>query len=449
MTTFGVNADDVSRLWLNPTSFGGAEPAPDFATRITDFSPGATSGDMNFFGSFLIRRVPSGQTNVPGINGVALDELRFGTSYALVTPLAVVSGSWKNDADGNYSDPNNWIGPVPNGAGATANFGGVITIPRTVTVDSPQTVGTINFNSSVAYALAGSSTLTIDSSTAGAINVLNGSHTISAPVVLAKNTTVTVGPDGSTLTMSGNLTANSGVTLTKAGSGVLQVSRVRADGLNVNGGDLAVLPDGSDTGASNVKSLAIATNGPDYTARLNLNNNAMVIDYTGGSPLVAIQSAIASGYHGGDWTGTGITSDTAANVAVNPSQPYKTAIGFAEATDLFNTFPQTFHGQTIDDSSILLAYTLYGDADLNRSVDTIDFNILAANFSQSGQRWSRGDFNFDGSVDTTDFNLLAANFSQTLSAGFPGALVPEPGCAAALLALLIPRRRARAGRVHA
>ena len=99
MTTFGVNADDVSRLWLNPTSLGGAEPAPDIATKITDFNPGAISGDMNLFGSFLIRRVSSGQTNVPGVTGVTLDELRYGASYALVTP---VSSAWnKNDSISN------------------------------------------------------------------------------------------------------------------------------------------------------------------------------------------------------------------------------------------------------------------------------------------------------------------------------------------------------------
>jgi hypothetical protein len=48
-------------------------------------------------------------------------------------------------------------------------------------------------------------------------------------------------------------------------------------------------------------------------------------------------------------------------------------------------------------------------------VDTVDFNILAANFGQSGKKFSEGDFNYDGVVDTIDFNLLASRFGTTLA----------------------------------
>src|SRR5439155_16830030 len=61
---------------------------------------------------------------------------------------------------------------------------------------------------------------------------------------------------------------------------------------------------------------------------------------------------------------------------------------------------------------------LPADANRDLNVDTIDFNILAANFSKSGKTFSQGNFDYDpaGSVDTIDFNLLAANFGKTLSA---------------------------------
>jgi hypothetical protein len=442
MTTAGVNADDISRLWLNPTSLGGNEPAPDFATKITDFNPGATLGDMNAFGSFLIRRVPSG-TAATGVNGVILDELRFGTSYAQVTPTLVGSGSWKVDADGSFSVLANWTGAVPHGAGSSATFGSVITSPRVVTIDAPATVGSIVFNSASGYTLAGTATLTIDSPTAGAINVLNGSHTISAPLMLAKDTTITIPPDGETLTIAGNLSAGSGVTLTKAGSGVLQVPRVRAAALAITGGDLIVASDGSDNAASNVQSLSVSAVGGSYAARLDLNNNAMVIDYSGSSPVADVQSALASGYHGGDWTGTGITSATAAAVAADSSNQHKTAIGFAEASDVFGSFPQSFHGQPIDGTSILLSYTVSGDANLDGKVDTLDFNRLAANFGGTGKRWSQADFNYDGIVDTLDFNNLAANFGQQLASSAGGTLVPEPASVMSLATILLPRRYRR------
>jgi GH25 family lysozyme M1 (1,4-beta-N-acetylmuramidase) len=58
-------------------------------------------------------------------------------------------------------------------------------------------------------------------------------------------------------------------------------------------------------------------------------------------------------------------------------------------------------------------FSLLGDASRDGSVDTTDFNLLAANFAQSGKLWDDGDFNFDGTVDTTDFNILAGKFGSS------------------------------------
>src|SRR5262249_18373084 len=75
-------------------------------------------------------------------------------------------------------------------------------------------------------------------------------------------------------------------------------------------------------------------------------------------------------------------------------------------------------------------FFLTGDANHDRHVDTIDFNILAANFSQTGKTFNQGNFDYsaDGKVDTLDFNLLAANFSKYLA--------PPPAPAAALASAL-------------
>ena len=93
----------------------------------------------------------------------------------------------------------------------------MITAPRQVIVDKPVTAGTVNFLGAFRYTLAGPATLEIDSPTAGAINVLSGSHTITVPLLLSRNTTVTVGQGTSTLSVLGNVTAAATVTLTKAG----------------------------------------------------------------------------------------------------------------------------------------------------------------------------------------------------------------------------------------
>src|SRR5262249_38361046 len=59
-------------------------------------------------------------------------------------------------------------------------------------------------------------------------------------------------------------------------------------------------------------------------------------------------------------------------------------------------------------------FVLAADANHDARVDTIDFNIVAANFSRSGTDFSQGNFNYDAKTDTIDFNLLAANFGKTL-----------------------------------
>jgi len=72
-------------------------------------------------------------------------------------------------------------------------------------------------------------------------------------------------------------------------------------------------------------------------------------------------------------------------------------------------------------------YAFYdGDANIDKTVDTVDFNILAANFSGTAKIWTQGDFNGDETVDTIDFNLLASNFSLVAPGDSIGALVPEP-----------------------
>ena len=89
---------------------------------------------------------------------------------------------------------------------------------------------------------------------------------------------------------------------------------------------------------------------------------------------------------------------------------------------------------TFDSDSLTIMIRI--DANLDGTVDSMDFARLAGHFGNTGEIWSSGDFNFDGLVDTVDFNFLAGNFGQTIApaGGAPGAalggsigtLVPEP-----------------------
>lgn len=77
-----------------------------------------------------------------------------------------------------------------------------------------------------------------------------------------------------------------------------------------------------------------------------------------------------------------------------------------------------------------LAGTVFGDADLDGSVQFPDFLALSASFGMEGG-WAEGDFDGNGVVQFPDFLSLSANFGQTTAAA-----VPEPDTCP--LALAIP-----------
>jgi hypothetical protein len=170
----------------------------------------------------------------------------------------------------------------------------------------------------------------------------------------------------------------------------------------------------------------------------------MVVNYSNASPISDIAAQIASGFAGGSWNGIGINSTPAALVAADLSNPHKTGVGYADASALGIVGTGTLAGQPVDDTSVVVRYTLLGDTNLDGVVNAVDFNALASNFGgDPGKTWINGDANYDGVVNTADFNALASNFNQPLAAPALGGLVPEPGIL--ILAALIPisgRRRA-------
>jgi len=227
-----------------------------------------------------------------------------------------------------------------------------------------------------------------------------------------------------------------GTGTTTVGTGrTLTVGVIQQPVININGtGKVAINGNNQNSGAGTVNIAAGAT--------LDIGNNVFGYDYTGASPLPAVRAQLVSGRNGGSWNGTGITSSNAA------SDPQKhTGVGYIESADLGTT---TFNGATVDTTTLLLRYTLYGDSNLDRHVDLTDFTYLAANFNKAGgATWLQGDYNYDGNVDLTDFTFLAANFNQTLSSDSGGGLgspVPEPIGVAVLAAAAAAIGRFRRGR---
>jgi autotransporter-associated beta strand protein len=258
-------------------------------------------------------------------------------------------------------------------------------------------------------------------------------------------------------TYSGTLSGTG--TFTKGGLGSLTLSgsNTFTGGVNVTGGTLSLgssLPGAAILNISDQarvamtsgnKTLGVTSLNLNTTGVLDLNDSAMVIDYTTTSPLTTIANQIKAGSTDKSSIGPGnIISTAAVNVANSPT-PFKTALGFGDNSTLGYT---SFGGKTVDATATLVRYTFIGDANLDGRVNALDFNAVATNFSASTNLWTRGDFNSDGTVNSLDFSALAVNYNQVLAAA-PlssglGALVPEPAALAAVAGALLLGRRRRA-----
>jgi hypothetical protein len=366
-----------------------------------------------------------------------LQQLGGSTNYHLdFVVSAPPVPTWNVNANGNWSAAGNWTGGVPNTVGARAVFGGVITAPRTVTVDSPITVGRIDFNSANAYTIAGTNPIALSTSGAASqINVAAGSHAINTTVALSGDAAIDVTPAASTLSIGGDL-LGVGSNVNKKGAGALSVNHLRAARLSIEGGKVRVAP-GAASGASVVGALSIAGTPTAPTAQLDVNG-AVVVDYTGTSPLGTVRSQLLVGRGGAGlgatWTGQGITSSAAA-----AAEPESRSVGFAENSTLPLGPFTVFRNQPVDGTSVLMAFTRTGDANLDGVVGDDDVTIVGASYAPGVAQpsWALGDFDFNGFVDDNDVTLLGAFYDPAAqpvvapleAAAGAGAVaaVPEPG----------------------
>ncbi len=388
-------------------------------------------GKINFNGFY-------GDYNIAGQSGFSNLSLAKGTTqYSLNLQAPPQWSLWNTANSGTWGNAGNWTtGGVANAAGQTAYFGSALGATA-ITVDGAKTVGMLAFNSAAAYTIGGSTISLQGTAAQAAIYDATGSHEIDAPLNITDNTNVTVSSPGDTLTIS-NFQPTSAI-LTKSGAGMLVVNHLAAGGLSINAGTVK-----ATTGVHTVNSLTIAGGMDGWLGKLDLADSSMIVNYTGASPMATIQNQIKNGLSNGVWTGMGITSSAAATITADGSNPNKTALGVAEASSLGIS---SFRGQPIAGSAIVIAYTLAGDANLDGTVNALDFNAVASNFGAASPTWTTGDFNYDGIVNSMDFVDIATNFNAplVLPPALPGTLVPEPS--SLLLVTIVPflaspRRRA-------
>lgn len=159
--------------------------------------------------------------------------------FITVTVAGAAPSEWNVDANGTWTNAGNWLNGVPNAIGATAKFGPIITALRTVTVDSPKTVGTVQFNNANDYTVAGASILSLNATTGNAgIEILAGSHAITAPLSLDDSLDLTLASAANTLTLTGNITGAGGINNATSGAVTFSGTNTFAGAVSFSNGSL-------------------------------------------------------------------------------------------------------------------------------------------------------------------------------------------------------------------
>ena len=208
-----------------------------------------------------------------------------------------------------------------------------------------------------------------------------------------------------------------------AGSGVTEQS---LGNVTIGAGTTVDLPAANrqaDRAVNVVNSLSIAGSAGAWTGKLDLGENDLVVQ---NGNLPQITSQIASGYNSGSWSGSGITSSSAATdstqlttlgVILNNNGNNQPLYGNGMSLGLFD-------GQSPSATDVLVKYTYYGDANLDGKVDATDYAQIDNGFLNHLTGWFNGDFNYDGVINGSDYTLIDNAFNtqgRDLSSPTPAA----------------------------
>jgi hypothetical protein len=151
---------------------------------------------------------------------------------------------------------------------------------------------------------------------------------------------------------------------------------------------------------------------PSLTVAGTLDIGTNDLDLTS-NDLASTTALVASGFNGGTFDGSGITSSAAASdtshlhtVGVISNNVSNAALyGSASPMGLFD-------GADPGLNDVLVKYTYYGDANLDGVVDGSDYSLIDNGYINHLTGWYNGDFNYDGVVNGTDYTLIDNAFNR-------------------------------------
>ncbi len=371
----------------------------------------------------------------------------FGTEGTLIFNGGGNNTSGRVEIQDNRDIPNNVsLSGRNNATPAFQNISGTNTLSGTITIGSGGTYyilqsdsGLLHLNAaattngiSITSGATGSRTITLQGAGNGQISgtIQNGSATLN---LLKQGAGIWTLSGASTY--SGSTTVAEGKLITT--SGIKSNSPVTIGA----GAVFELAENGTSNGASRFKSLSIALNGSDYTGRLELHDNDLVLDYTG-SPSLYTQTIdqVRSGLQLLGGNGYGITSQQ-----VDLQSLPGTMLAVVDGGDpSINGAITSLSGYVFPNpsSSVLVKYTWFGDSNLDGLVDGSDYALIDTGSTAGGTLtgWVFGDYDYSGAIDQSDYALIDTGFiSQS-------GMLPEPSVfGLVLLGAGLITRRTRSG----
>ena len=349
-----------------------------YALSGTDVATTAATGSASLGG--YITPLMFNLTGISGASNNANFAVRLVNAYnpslSLITSTLI--GDSQPTTHGQYaiSSSGNTPTPYPGSAGNwrfdNIVFHGLTATPAWLASNSQ---ATYNANTKV-LTVTGPSTIIGDPGTDAPIIVANGS---AAQLSIDPSSVKSVNIGG--LTLSGG----AGITLT-----------------STTQSDILIVAAGGNISIDSSSKLDLGRGYADFQATSASQGNAT---------LTTVNGFITSGYANGAWTGTGITSSSA---ATNVS--HLTALGLMLNNSVYGAAGAglgTFDGFAPAANDVLVRYTYYGDANLNGKVDGSDYSVVDSAFSNNGPAtWAAGNFNYDSSLDGSDYTLLDNAFNS-------------------------------------
>ena len=317
----------------------------------------------------------------------------LGAGYWGSGTLNISNGATAYSANGYLAYYNTAAGTATvTGADSTWDLSGTLNVGYAGTTSNVLNVNSGATVAAAAITVGNASVLNIDGGTlkAKAASTAWLRNTSATGYIYVQGSGATIDTNGYDVRVPGQLlagTVTTGGGLTKTGNGTLTLIGANTyTGLTVvNGGTLELGEAAQD--------VVLAGAGADVQA------GTLAFDYSSTAP--DIQTLLTASYTGGTaaWTTGQFLSTTSDGTH---------GLGWADDGA----------------SQVTVMYTLYGDSNLDGSVNGTDLNAVLSYYNQSSQVWVNGDFNYDGSVNGTDLNTVLSNYNQSLPAST--AAVPEP-----------------------